>query len=61
MAATAKELMPWSVGGLGSMTLLTGTLLFTSETTKCWGNIAFRYKAVFLLLALPSNSLPSES
>ena len=52
VVATAKELMPWSMGGL-FLTLLTGTLLFTSETTKCWGNIAFRYKAVFLLLALP--------
>ena len=52
VAATAKELMPWSMGGL-LLTLLTGTLLFTSETTKCWGNIAFRYNALFLLLALP--------
>ena len=52
VAETAKVLMPWSMGGL-FLTLLTGLLLFTSETTKCWGNIAFRYKALFLLLALP--------
>jgi hypothetical protein len=52
VAETTKALMPWSTGGL-SLTLVTGALLFTSETTKCWGNIAFRYKALFLLLALP--------
>src|SRR5579864_6738239 len=47
----ARELMPLSLGGL-TLTLLTGTLLFTSEATKCWGNIAFRYKMLFLFLAL---------
>jgi hypothetical protein len=51
VAAIARELMPWSIGGL-ALTLLTGTLLFTSEATKCWGNIAFRYKMLFLFLAL---------
>jgi hypothetical protein len=52
VAETAKELMPWSMTGL-LLTLLTGTLLFTSEAVKCWGNIAFHYKALFLLMALP--------
>src|SRR5262245_2607617 len=52
VAETARELMPWSMSGL-LLTLVTGTLLFTSEAVKCWGNVAFHYKALFLLLALP--------
>ncbi len=51
VASIARELKPLSVGAL-VVTLLTGTLLFTSEATKCWGNIAFRYKMLFLFLAL---------
>ena len=34
------------------MVLSTGVLLFMSEATKCWGNVAFRYKMLFLFLAL---------
>ena len=52
VAETARELMPWSMSGL-FLTLVTGALLFTSEAVKCWGNVAFHYKALFLLLALP--------
>ena len=51
VASIAREIMPLSIGAL-VVTLLTGTLLFTSEATKCWGNIAFRYKMLFLFLAL---------
>ncbi len=51
VASIARELKPLSIGAL-VVTLLTGTLLFTSEATKCWGNIAFRYKMLFLFLAL---------
>lgn len=51
VASIAREVMPLSIGAL-ALTLLTGTLLFTSEATKCWGNIAFRYKMLFLFLAL---------
>jgi len=51
VASIAREVMPFSLAGL-TLTLLTGTLLFTSEATKCWGNIAFRYKMLFLFLAL---------
>ena len=51
VAGTARELMPWSIAGL-TITVFTGTLLFTSEATKCWGNVAFRYKMLFLFLAL---------
>jgi hypothetical protein len=52
VAETARELMPWSMSGL-LLTLVTGALLFTSEAVKCWGNVAFHYKALFLLQALP--------
>ena len=52
VAETARELRPWSLSGL-FLTLLTGTLLFTSEAVKCWGNVAFHYKVLLLLLALP--------
>jgi hypothetical protein len=51
LASLTRELLPFSMGGL-AVTLLTGVLLFTSEATKCWGNIAFRYKVLFLFLAL---------
>jgi hypothetical protein len=51
VAGVARELMPWSLGGLG-LTIFTGTLLFMSETTKCWGNIAFRYKTLFFFPAI---------
>lgn len=51
VAAVARELMPWSMGGL-ILTIFTGTLLFMSETTKCWGNVAFRYKTLFFFPAI---------
>ena len=51
VADVAREIMPWSMTGL-TLTIFTGTLLFMSETTKCWGNIAFRYKTLFFLLAI---------
>ena len=50
-AGIARELMPFSIGGL-TLALSTGALLFISEATKCWGNVAFRYKMLFLFLAL---------
>jgi hypothetical protein len=51
VSGVAREIMPWSMSGL-TLTILTGTLLFMSETTKCWGNIAFRYKTLFFFLAI---------
>jgi hypothetical protein len=51
VAEIARELRPWSIGGL-TLVVVTGLLLFVSEATKCWGNIAFRYKMLFLFLAL---------
>ena len=51
VASVARELMPWSMSGL-ILTISSGTLLFMSETTKCWRNIAFRYKTLFFFLAI---------
>ena len=51
VADIARELRPLSLGGL-ALALSTGTILFISEATKCWGNIAFQYKMLFLFLAL---------
>ena len=39
VAAMTRELMPLSIGGL-TLVLSTGVILFISEATKCWGNIA---------------------
>lgn len=47
----ARGFAPWSAAAL-VIVLTTGFLLFVSEATKCWGNIAFRYKMLFLFLAL---------
>lgn len=51
VAEITRELMPLAMGGL-TLVLFTGVLLFMSEATKCWGNVAFRYKMLFLFLAL---------
>ena len=51
VADVARVLMPWSMGSL-ILTVFSGTLLFMSETTKCWGNVAFRYKTLFFFLAI---------
>jgi hypothetical protein len=51
LAAVTRELKPLSLGGL-TLVLATGIILFISEATKCWGNVAFRYKMLFLFLAL---------
>lgn len=47
----ARELAPWSYAALFTV-LGTGILLFVSEAVKCWRNPAFRYKMLFLFLAL---------
>ena len=50
-AEMTRQLSPFSTTGL-ALVLLTGLLLFVSEATKCWGNVAFQYKMLFLLMAL---------
>jgi hypothetical protein len=45
------QLIPWSIAGFGLM-LLTGFLLFWSEPVKCYLSTSFRYKTLFLFLAL---------
>lgn len=47
----AQQLTPWCYTALVTV-LVTGALLFVSESVKCWRNPAFRYKMFFLLLAL---------
>jgi hypothetical protein len=47
----ARELTPWVYTALTTV-LTTGILLFVSEAVKCWRNPAFRYKMLFLFLAL---------
>jgi len=47
----ACELTPWVYTALATV-LVTGILLFVSEAVKCWRNPAFRYKMLFLFLAL---------
>lgn len=47
----ACNLRPWNLWSLGVM-LVTGSLLFSSEAVKCYGNDSFRAKMVFLFLAL---------
>jgi hypothetical protein len=51
VAELAREMMPWTLGALATV-VVTGVLLFASEAVKCWRNPAFRYKMLFLLLAL---------
>lgn len=51
VAAITRELRSLSIGGL-TLVLSTGIILFISEATKCWGNVGFRYKMLFLFLAL---------
>lgn len=47
----AKDVRPWMNLGLATM-LVSGFFLFSSESVKMYGNPAFRYKMLFLLLAV---------
>ena len=51
VSAIARHLGPWMRGSL-AVILVSGVLLFLSEAMKCYGNDAFRFKMVALLLAL---------
>lgn len=46
----ASRLLPWAWVGF-ALQVMTGSLLFASEATKCYGNRAFRIKMLLLLLA----------
>jgi hypothetical protein len=50
-AELAKDVRPWMIGGMVTM-LVSGFFLFSSESVKMYGNPGFRYKMLFLLLAL---------
>jgi hypothetical protein len=47
----AREVRPWMLFGLAVM-LVSGFFLFSSESVKMYGNPAFRYKMLFLALAV---------
>jgi uncharacterized protein DUF6644 len=47
----AGEVRPWMLGSLAVM-LVSGFLLFSTEAVKMYGNWAFQFKMLFLLLAV---------
>ena len=49
-AETFHQILPWTIAGFAAM-LLTGFLLFWAEPVRCYENISFRYKTLFLFLA----------
>lgn len=51
VAKVASALAPVTWLGLATM-LVTGVLLFSSEAMRCYANVAFSYKMVFLFLAI---------
>jgi hypothetical protein len=51
VSEVAKALRPWNRWSVAVM-LVSGTLLFLSEAMKCYGNTSFRWKMLFLFLAL---------
>ena len=50
-AELAGEVRPWMIGSLAVM-LVSGFLLFSTEAVKMYGNWAFQFKMLFLLLAV---------
>jgi hypothetical protein len=50
-AELAAEVRPWMLGSLAVM-LVSGFLLFSTEAVKMYGNWAFQFKMLFLLLAI---------
>ena len=50
VAQIARDAQPWLIGSLVTM-LVTGTLLFLSESIKCYYSPPFWYKMSFLLVA----------
>jgi hypothetical protein len=50
-AELAGEVRPWMLGSLAVM-IVSGFLLFSTEAVKMYGNWAFQFKMVFLLLAV---------
>lgn len=51
VAELAQDVQPLMIGSLAVM-LISGFFLFSSEAVKMYGNVAFRYKMLFLLLAI---------
>jgi hypothetical protein len=51
VAELAQDVQPLMIGSIFVM-LISGFFLFSSEAVKMYGNVAFRYKMIFLLLAI---------
>ena len=47
----ASDVWPWTISSLGVM-LVSGFLLFSSESVKMYGSTAFRLKMLFLVVAI---------
>ncbi|HUA02030.1 MAG TPA: DUF6644 family protein [Candidatus Aquilonibacter sp.] len=47
----AEDVRPWMIGSIAVM-LVSGFLLFSTEAVKMYGSPAFRFKMIFLVLAL---------
>jgi hypothetical protein len=50
VSSVAARLLPWTWVGF-VIQVTTGLLLFSSEATKCYTNVAFRWKMIMILLA----------
>jgi hypothetical protein len=50
-AVLDRELKPYLIGGL-TVSIVTGSLLVSAEPMKCYYNLAFRMKMLFLALAV---------
>jgi len=46
----SARLLPWAWVGF-AVQVTTGVMLFASEATRCFGNVAFRLKMIMILLA----------
>ena len=51
MSDVMHQILPWAALGYAFM-IVTGALLFWSEAEKCYNSIWFRWKVVFLFVAL---------
>lgn len=51
VARLARDVQPWMLGSLGVM-LTSGFMLFLSEALKCYDNLPFQVKMIFLFFAI---------
>jgi hypothetical protein len=51
VARLAREVQPWMLGALAAM-LISGFTLFLSEALRCYDNLPFQVKMIFLFFAI---------